>query len=44
MSASPEKIKIPSLMDGTTAQSQKIPLILKEFFKKKTTDNEKSIA
>jgi hypothetical protein len=30
-------------MDGTTEKSQKIPLILKEFFEMKTTDNEKSI-
>jgi hypothetical protein len=30
-------------MDGTTGESEKWPLILKEFFEIKTTGNEKSM-
>jgi len=30
-------------MDGTTGENEKWPLILKDFFKIKTTSNEKSI-
>ena len=31
-------------MDGTTEENEKWPLISKDFFKLKTTDNEKSMA